>query len=295
MLQLIELTKEYGSTRAVENLSLKVGEGEIFGFLGPNGAGKSTTIHCLLDFVRPTSGRTEVMGMDCRRQGRQIRRRIGYLSGDVALYEDMTGDEVLDYCGRLSGGVDPAFQRRLTERFEIDPAVKLKGCSKGMRQKIGLIQAFMHDPELLILDEPTSGLDPRMQQAFTDLILEEKKRGKTIFMSSHILSEVEKTCDRVGLIRRGRLVLVKEVGELKKSRRKVVEAIFSGEVPIEELTAVAVDDLEQPESSRVRFHYQGDLQALLAVLSRYPLENLHVRDASLEEVFADYYEGREGL
>ena len=210
------LTKSYGKNRGVIDVSLDVRPGEVFGFLGPNGAGKTTTIRTLLDFIRPNSGVAKVFGMDAHRQSREIRRRIGYLPGDLALYEKLKGAEMLRYMGNLRGGVEWDHVRELAERLHSDLSRPIRTLSQGNRQKIGLIQALMHKPELLILDEPTNGLDPLIQQVFYRLISEVE--GQTVFLSSHNLPEVERVCDRVGIIREGRLIAVEEVSRAKVPR-----------------------------------------------------------------------------
>ena len=201
-----KLTKSYGSHRGIVDLDLEVDEGEVFGFLGPNGAGKTTTIRTLLDHIRPTSGRARVFGIDTTADPVAIHRRIGYLPGEFALYDKLTGGQTLEYFANLRGGVDRRYQRDLIARLDVDPTRKFQEYSKGNKQKIGLVIALQHRPDLLMLDEPTSGLDPLVQQTFYAVIREAKAEGRTVFLSSHILSEVEKTCDRVAIIRDGRLV-----------------------------------------------------------------------------------------
>jgi ABC-2 type transport system ATP-binding protein len=217
-----QLTKRYGAVRGIESVDLEVRYGEVFGFLGPNGAGKTTFIRTLLDIIRASSGRASVLGLDAHRDSRAIRRRVGYLPGDVDLWPKMTGAEVLQHLARLRGGVDKNKIDQLNRRFAVDPTRRVEDLSKGNRQKLGVVQAFMHDPELLILDEPTSGLDPLQQHEFRALLLERVAAGTTVFLSSHVLSEVEHTASRVGLIKEGRIIDVDEVAALKaRSMRKM--------------------------------------------------------------------------
>ena len=227
------LAKYYGKRRGLESLDLEVRSGEIYGFLGPNGAGKTTTIRLLLDLLRPTSGRATVLGTEPHAGGAALRRRIGYLSGDFVVDGGQTGGELLAHLGHLRGGVARERIDALADRLGLDPRVRIRSLSKGNRQKLGLVQAFMHEPELLILDEPTSGLDPILQQTFLDLVEEAKVAGQTVFMSSHVLSEVQRSADRVGIIRDGRMVDVEAVDVLRRRAVRHVELHFDEPVAIE--------------------------------------------------------------
>jgi ABC-2 type transport system ATP-binding protein len=224
------LTKRYGDARGVVDLTFEVGHGEAFGFLGPNGAGKTTTIRTLLDFIRPTSGSVRVFGMDPRREGVRVHERVGYLPGELALYERMTGEEFLRAFGELRGGGSRTWSRmtELAGRLGLDLSRRIHDLSHGNKQKIGLAQAFMHDPDLLILDEPTQGLDPLVQQTFYSMVDEERRRGAAIFLSSHVMPEVERLCDRVGIIREGHLATVADIGELKAKALRRLEFHFDG-------------------------------------------------------------------
>src|SRR6188508_1566285 len=232
VIQTEKLTKSYGSHRGIIDIDLTVTEGEAFGFLGPNGAGKTTTIRTLLDNIRPTSGRALVFGIETTVDPVAIHRRLGYLPGEFALYDKLTGGQTIEYFANLRGGVDPLYQQDLIARLDLDPTRKFKEYSKGNKQKIGLVAALQHRPDLLILDEPTSGLDPLVQQTFYEVIREAKAEGRTIFLSSHILGEVEKTCDRVAIIRDGRLVRVDRVESLRDIAHHQVELRFAGDVPV---------------------------------------------------------------
>jgi len=227
-----KLTKAYGSHRGIIDIDLEVTEGEAFGFLGPNGAGKTTTIRTLLDHIRPTSGRATIFGIETTVDPVGIHRRIGYLPGEFALYDKLTGGQTIEYFANLRGGVDATYQKQLLQRLDLDPSRKFKEYSKGNKQKVGLVVALQHRPDLLMLDEPTSGLDPLVQQTFYELIREAKAEGRTIFLSSHILSEVEKTCDRVAIIRDGRLVKVDRTEALRDLAHHEVELRFAGDPPM---------------------------------------------------------------
>src|SRR5579884_2835312 len=231
------LHKSYGTVQAVKGISMNVERGEIFGFLGPNGAGKTTTIRCMLDVIRPTSGAIRVLGLDAQRDVHELHQYIGYLPGDVRLPGQMTGKQVIDYFSRLQGR-EPVLLKDLVARFDVEMKRPLKGYSKGMRQKIGIVLAFMCDPEVLILDEPTSGLDPLLQKTFNEFLLQEQARGKTIFMSSHIMSDVEKVCQRVAVIRQGELVTVEAVEALRQKAGQRVTVEFGDEIAVDELERI---------------------------------------------------------
>ena len=281
------LTKSYGKNRGVIDLSLDVRPGEVFGFLGPNGAGKTTTIRTLLDFIRPNSGVAQIFGLDVHEQSKEIRRRIGYLPGDLALYEKLKGAEMLRYMGNLRGGVEWNDVRELAERLHSDLSRPIRTLSQGNRQKIGLIQALMHKPELLILDEPTNGLDPLIQQVFYRLISEVE--GQTVFLSSHNLPEVERVCDRVGIIREGRLIAVEEVSALKSRALRQLEIHFAAPVPESAFANVAgVSDLAV-EQNVLRCSVKGTLDAVIKAASKFEVVNVVSHEPSLEEIFLAYY------
>jgi ABC-2 type transport system ATP-binding protein len=292
-----ELVKTYGNVQAVKGISLRVEQGEIFGFLGPNGAGKTTTIRCMLDVIRPTSGSIRVLGLDAQHEKYALHQRIGYLPGDVRLPGDMTGRQIIDYFSRLQGR-EPVLLQDLVSRFDVEMKRQLKGYSKGMRQKIGIVLAFMCDPDVLILDEPTSGLDPLLQRTFNDFLLEEQARGKTIFMSSHIMSDVEKVCQRVAIIRRGEVVTVEEVETLRQKAGQRVSVDFGDVQRLDQATIhTRIQELERvPGVSDVsldknlyHFGINGTMDPLIKVLSRYDVTRLQVEEAPLEEVFLKFY------
>ena len=284
--------KQYGRVTALESVSLQVEHGEVFGFLGLNGAGKSTTIRILLDLVRPTAGRAFIFGADTRRDGLDVRSRIGYLPGELGLYGDMTGAETLELLARLSGRTDVSQRRReLLDRMGLsgaDLGRRIREYSTGMKRKLGIVQAFQADPPLLILDEPTEGLDPLMQDAFYELLTDVRRRGHTVFMSSHVLPEVERVCDRIGLLRRGRLVLVSSVDGVRHLAARRVRIDFRGTVappPTWPAGCEAVD--VQPGAWTLRV--QGPLGPLVAAVGSLPVADVDVSEPHLEEVLRRYY------
>jgi ABC-2 type transport system ATP-binding protein len=283
-----DLAKFYGKTTGVRDLNLDVHEGEIFGFLGPNGAGKTTTIRVLLNLIRPSSGSASVFGLDSHTDYVAIHRRLGYIPGDAAFYNGMTGGEFIDLMGSFRGKKNKKRLNELLERFELDLHRQTNAYSRGMKQKLALLQAFMSDPELLILDEPTLGLDPLMQHSFNDLLIEERERGKTIFLSSHLLPEVERVCDRVGIIRTGELVAVEEVDNLKRKRVRHIDLFLSRELTAEELRIPGTEVLEI-NGKTVRLKFSGKTPELLQQLCGLPLEDVVFPEASLEDTFMEYY------
>jgi ABC-2 type transport system ATP-binding protein len=288
------LTKSYGEHRGIIDVDLEVRQGEIYGFLGPNGAGKTTTIRLLLDLIRPTSGRASVFGLDSATNAVEIHRRVGYLPGEFSLYDRLTGAQTITYFANLRGGVDPTYQRALVERFDLDPSRKFREYSKGNKQKVGLVVALQHKPELLILDEPTSGLDPLVQQNFFDLVREARTEGRTIFLSSHIIDEVERTCDKVAIIREGRLVKIGTVDALRDLSHHDVELTFAGPVPLEAFASLdGVSHLES-EDHRLRMRVAGPIGPVVKAAARFELVDFTSREPSLEETFLAEY-GREAV
>jgi len=283
------LTKRYRGTDALVDLDLEVAGGEVVGYLGPNGAGKTTTIRLLLGLVRPTSGTARLFGLDSRRDAVAAHRRLAYVGGEPSLWPGLTGAETLHLLGRVQGRVDTAYRDELIERFAFDPGKLVRAYSKGNRQKLGLIAALMTRADLLVLDEPTNGLDPLMEQAFRRSILEARDRGQTVFLSSHILSEVEALCDRVGILRDGRLVELGTLAELRHLSALIVEAIFAGPPPdlsgIPGVRSVAV------EGPVARCHVRGPVEPLLRVLAAAGVTGLLSREPSLEELFLARYGG----
>ncbi len=287
-----KLTKNYGSHRGIIEVDLEVGQGEVFGFLGPNGAGKTTTIRVLLDLIRPTSGKAYVFGIESSADPVAIHRRIGYLPGEFALYDRLTGRQTLEYFGNLRGGVDKAYQASLIERFDLDPSRRYREYSKGNKQKVGLVAAMQHKPELLMLDEPTAGLDPLVQQTFFSLLREHVKDGATVFLSSHILSEVERSCDRVAIIREGLLVRVDRVDALRDLAHHQVELRFAGKPPETEFRKIkGVSDIAI-EDHILRMRVLGSITPVVQAAAKLGITDFLSREPSLEETFLAQY-GRE--
>jgi ABC-2 type transport system ATP-binding protein len=289
-----DLTKFYGRHRGLEGLDLAVEPGEVFGYLGPNGAGKTTTIRLLLDLIRPTSGRVRVLGLDPRADGVRVRRRVGYLPGELALDGRERAAEMLRFLAAARGGVAWRRVTDLAERLELDLSRRVRGLSKGNKQKLGLVQAFMHDPELLILDEPTSGLDPLMQQEFLEMVREARAAGQTVFMSSHVLAEVQQAADRVGIVRGGRMVAVERVESLGKRAIRRVEVHFDAPVPPGDFANLpGVTDLEVTGST-LRCMVDGRLDPLIKAAARHTVVDLVSTEPDLEETFLSYYYAQEG-
>jgi ABC-2 type transport system ATP-binding protein len=292
VIETTRLTKSYGSHRGIIDVDLQVEEGEAFGFLGPNGAGKTTTIRTLLDHLRPTSGHARIFGIETTEDPIAIHARTGYLPGEFVLYDKLTGGQTIDYFANLRGGVDAAYQSELIRRLDIDPSRRFREYSKGNKQKIGLVVALQHRPDLLLLDEPTSGLDPLVQQTFYEIIRETKADGRTIFLSSHILSEVERTCDRVGIIRDGRLTRVGRVEELRDLAHHQVEIVFRDHVPQAAFAALAgVSDLVV-EDHTLRMRVSGSIAPVVRAAAEHEILDFVSREPSLEETFlAEYGRG----
>jgi ABC-2 type transport system ATP-binding protein len=283
------LTKRYGRQTGVVDLDLTVGAGEVFGYLGPNGAGKTTTIRLLLDLIRPSSGRVELFGMECRRHSVEIRRRVGYLPGELALYERLTGDELLTHFAHLRGGVDRREIEDLAERLELDLTRPIHTLSKGNKQKIGIVQALMHRPDLVVVDEPTSGLDPLVQLTVLELLREVRDAGRSVFLSSHMLSEVERVADRVGILKSGRLVAVEEVAALKERAAHRLEARFASPVGPHAFDGVPGVRRADVEGCTAHLLLSGSMAEVVRSLARFEVVDLTVREPDLEEIFLAYY------
>jgi ABC-2 type transport system ATP-binding protein len=292
IIQTEKLTKSYGSHRGVIDVDLAVEQGEVFGFLGPNGAGKTTTIRVLLDLIRPTSGQAWVFGIDTTVDPVAIHQRIGYLPGEFTLYDKLTGGDTLEYFANLRGGVDRAYQASLIERFDLDPSRKFKEYSKGNKQKVGLVAALQHKPELLVLDEPTSGLDPLVQQTFFAVVRETVADGHTVFLSSHVLSEAEKACDRVGIIRDGRIILVDRVDALRDLAAHLVELRFTGPVTAGEFEQISGVTNVVVEDHVLRMRVSGPIAPVVKAAARFEITDFVSREPSLEETFLAQYSGR---
>jgi ABC-2 type transport system ATP-binding protein len=289
-----KLSKYYGSHPGIIEIDLAVGQGEVFGFLGPNGAGKTTTIRLLLDLLRPTSGRALVFGIETTADPVAIHRRTGYLPGEFALFDRLTGGQTIEYFANLRGGVDPLYQADLVARLDLDPSRRFKEYSKGNKQKVGLIIALQHRPDLLVLDEPTSGLDPLVQQTFFELLREVVAEGRTVFLSSHILDEVERTCDRVAIIREGRLVTVDRISALRELAYHEVELRFTTPVAATEFAALpGVSDVTLVDGV-VRMRVTGSMAPIVEASAGRGLMDFETREPSLEQTFLAQY-GREAV
>jgi ABC-2 type transport system ATP-binding protein len=286
------LSKDYGSGRGLFDLDLAISQESVFGYLGPNGAGKTTTIKLLMAMVRPSRGSARVFGLDCQHDAVAIKRRVGYLPAELPQFGGLRGSEVVSYLAGLRGGVDRQRVRSLAERLDLDLGRRFREYSSGNKKKLGIVLAFMPAPELLILDEPTGGLDPLVQQEFYRLLGESRAQGATVFLSSHILSEVEHVCDRVGILRQGRLVRVAELEELHDIHFHKIEILFDGMPPLEKLGKVHGMEMLVRQGNRVSFTLHGDFEGLFRALSGSKVVNFSSHEPSLEEVFLAYY--REG-
>ena len=293
IIEVESLTKSYGSKRGITKVSFQVEEGEVFGFLGPNGAGKTTTIRLLMALLRADAGSARISGLDSWEQSVEIKRLVGYLPGEPSLDPNLTGGQILEYFGHLRGGVDQTYLKQLIQRLDLDPSRKFRQYSSGNKRKVVLIQAFMHRPRVLILDEPTNGLDPLNQQEFNTMVKEVRDEGRTVFLSSHILSEVEQTCTRVGIIREGQLVRVGGVSELKDIKRSVITITFADAVPVEAFKKL--DGVGQVETlsdgHTLHMAIQGGADAVIKAAAQYPVVSLTSHEPSLEDIFLRYYEG----
>ncbi len=286
------LHKSYGRARGVSGVTFAVQEGEVFGFLGPNGAGKTTTIRLLMALLRADAGSARIAGLDCWRDAVEIKRLVGYVPGEPALDPGLTGGQILAYFAHLRGGVEPAYLQELIERFELDPSRRFRQYSSGNKRKVVLIQAFMHRPRVLVLDEPTSGLDPINQQEFGRLVAEAKTAGSTVFLSSHVLSEVEHTCDRVAIIRDGRLVRVGGIAELKDIKRHTVTITFASPAPAAAFEGIpGVEEVAAEDGGRtLRLVATGELDAVIKAAAGFPVVGVATHEPSLEEIFLRYYQ-----
>lgn len=292
-IEINSLTKRYpGAKRdALSRVSLKVRRGEVYGFLGPNGAGKSTAIRTLLNFLQPTSGSAKILGMDIVIDSVKIRKHIGYLSGDMAIYPKMTGRQFLKFLSEIQAPKNKKIISRLAKDLKADLSKKMGDLSRGNRQKIGLIQAFMHEPDVFILDEPTSGLDPLMQEVFYSMLDQAKSRGASIFMSSHILTEVQKTCDRIGFIRDGVLVSERNISQMETEASQTFEVTFNSKPPITEIKKIkGVKKVSLVREGVVRLHMHGDLSGLFRVLARHNIKRVESGELNLEDEFMSFYE-----
>ena len=288
MIQVKDLSKVYSNGKGVFDLDFQVAEGEVFGFLGPNGAGKTTTIRMLLGFTNPTKGSSTINGLDARTKTEEIQKFLGYVPGETAFFDNMTGTEFLTFIRKMRGFNGKNREKELIQRFELDAKGRIRKMSKGMKQKLGLVAAFMNDPSVLILDEPTSGLDPLMQKRFIEMILEEKKRGKTILMSSHLFDEVERTCERTAIIREGILVTKERIDELKKTLKKTYIITLKEASDLERIDNSGLQ-YSSLENLKIKIEIGEDYQTLFSVLSECSVADLDVQKKTLEDIFLKYY------
>ena len=290
VIEISHITKDYGQNRGVFDVSFSVKQGEVLGFLGPNGAGKTTTIRQLMGFIKPDKGSLSILDMDCFKESDKIQTSLGYLPGEIAFIDSMTGMEFIRFVAKMKNMRDMGRAQELMKMFELNASGKLKKMAKGMKQKIGIVCAFMNPlASILILDEPTSGLDPLMQNRFVELILSEKKKGKTILMSSHMFEEVERTCDRAAIIRDGRLAAVEEIEKLKEGRQKVIEVTFRDAAMAEAFAAAFPKAAYQAGGKTVTAKVGKDLDAFVKKAGAYTVTDFNVRGQSLEEFFMHFY------
>lgn len=282
------ITKDYGNHKGVFDVDFTVSDGEVMGFLGPNGAGKTTTIRNLMGFIKPDKGSVKIGGLDCFTDAHVIRRNLGYLPGEISFVDNMTGTKFIKFIADMKGCRNDKKIQELISFFELDPSGKIKKMSKGMKQKIGIVCAFMQSPDILILDEPTSGLDPLMQNKFVELIAQEKKRGTTVLMSSHLFEEVEHTCDRVAIIKDGQIIAIEDMKKLRKNKSKFMKVYLSSEQDALKLKE------EIPESKvdgcKVSIHTTGNIDTIIKQISKYEIKDLNVRPQTLEELFLHFYD-----
>ena len=288
------LVKHYGRVEAVRGIDLEVARGEVLGFLGPNGSGKTTTIRCLLGLLRPTAGRISAYGLDSQRDGVALRHRIAYVPGELRLPERLSGMDLVTSLGRIRGGFAPDRRDHLAERLQLDLRRRLRDLSTGNRRKVALLLAFLADAEMLVLDEPTNGLDPLMQHEFLALVREARARGTTVFLSSHVLSEVQRAADRVAVLRAGRVVAAGSVAELRQRARQRLEVWFEDEPPAAELQHLAGVIQPVVDGHRLTATLAGSIQPLLGLLARHRVASLLVMEPDLEEAFLDLYQGESG-
>lgn len=287
VIEVINVTKDYGNNKGIFDVSFNVEKGEVLGFLGPNGAGKTTTIRHLMGFMQADKGEVKIGGLDCFKEVEKVQENLGYLPGEIAFMDDMTGNEFIKFIGEMRGIKDFSYAEELKNFFELDPSGKIKKMSKGMKQKIGIVCAFMQNPDILILDEPTSGLDPLMQNKFIELILKKKEEGKTILMSSHIFEEVEHTCDRVVIIKEGHVIAVENMDDIKATKHKNFEITFKTEEDAKRFQEEVKDSTR--DKKRVTVGLLGDVNTFIKTLSNYEVKDINIKAQTLEELFMHYY------
>ncbi|MDU5111627.1 MAG: ABC transporter ATP-binding protein [Clostridium sp.] len=290
VIEIKNITKDYGQGKGIFNVSFSVEKGEVLGFLGPNGAGKTTTIRHLMGFSKANKGSCNINGLDCFEKSSEIQKNLGYLPGEIAFLDDMTGINFIKFIAEMKGIKDLTRAKELIGRFELNPNSKIKKMSKGMKQKIGIVCAFMQEPDILILDEPTSGLDPLMQNEFIKLILEEKERGTTILMSSHSFEEIERTCDRAAIIKDGKIVSVENIATLKESKQKIYSITFENEEVVKDFLKEGFK-IKDIDKNNVTVLVKGDIMPLIKSLGKYKVVSLESKAQSLEDLFMHFYGG----
>ncbi len=292
-LKITNLSKSYGKFKALDNVSVELIKGEVFGFLGPNGAGKSTAIRTILNFMAPTSGEIIIYGMNSIRDSVKVKNKIGYLAGDTALYEDMTGRKLVEYLSKLGKDTDWTYVKTLEKRLNANMNRPISELSKGNRQKVGLIQAFMHKPELIILDEPTSGLDPLMKQVFYDMVLEMRSQGKTIFLSSHDLTEVQKICDRAAFIREGKLISIEDIKKTSSLKFRKYEVTFEAKPKESWFNKLKSTKDIFVDGNRMEINVTGNVSEFISALAKHKPIDIDELETTLEDMFMHYYESKE--
>ncbi len=292
MINVNTLSKIYPNKKGIFDVSFNISEGEVFGFLGPNGAGKTTTIRVLLGFTNPTNGNCTIDGLNCRYETATIQKMLGYVPGEIAFFDHMTGMEFFKFMSDMRGTRDTTLRDKLIDHFDLEPDRKIRKMSKGMKQKVGLITAFMHDPDVLILDEPTSGLDPLMQKRFIKLINDQKEHGKTILMSSHMFDEIDRTCDRAAIIREGKIVALEDIPTLKSSILKSYQVTVMGNEDIDKIKASGLE-YKVNGNNRIEIFVSTDYKKLFSTLAECDIKSFEATAQTLEQTFIGFY-GKEG-
>lgn len=289
MIELSGLTKEFSNGKGIFDVTFSIPQGEVFGFLGPNGAGKSTTIRHLMGFMKPTKGSASINGMDTWKDAAKIQEKVGYLPGEISFLDGMDGMAFLKLIGGMRGMKQTDYRDELIHRLQFDVKTPIRKMSKGMKQKVGIVAAFMHEPEVIILDEPTSGLDPLMQRIFIEIVTEQKEKGTTFLMSSHSFSEIERTCDRAAIIKDGKIVVVENIHDLQQKQRRLFDVTFINEEEAKLIQHSNLDVVSVTEN-RAEIAVQGDYNQFIQVLGDYQIRNIDIHEQNLEEVFLNYYD-----
>lgn len=294
MIELNGLTKHFSNGKGIFDVTFSIPKGEVFGFLGPNGAGKSTTIRHLMGFMKPSKGSATIDGMDTWKDAAKIQEKIGYLPGEISFLDGMDGMTFLNLVGGMRGMKQTAYRDELIHRLQFDVKTPIRKMSKGMKQKVGIVAAFMHEPEVIILDEPTSGLDPLMQRIFIEIVMEQKEKGTTFLMSSHSFSEIERTCDRAAIIKDGKIVVVENIHDLQQKQRRLFDVTFASEEEAIRIKQSTLDVVSVTDN-RAEIAVQGDYNQFIHVLGDYQVRNIDIHEQNLEEVFLNYYNKEEEL